>query len=104
VPVFHFDAPARRPANPTSVQVAAELLRTAKRPLIWSGHGVIQAGASQELTKLAEMWGAGVITSVARRGALPEDHPQSIGCIATSKALREFIASCDILLAVGTRF
>lgn len=55
MPVFHFDAPARRPANPTSVQVAAELLRTAKRPLIWSGHGVIQAGASQELTKLAEV-------------------------------------------------
>jgi acetolactate synthase-1/2/3 large subunit len=104
VPVLHFDAPARRPANPIAVQEAAELLRAAKRPLIWSGHGVIQAEASQELTKLAEMWGAGVITSVAGRGALPEDHPQSIGCFATSKAVREFIDSCDVLLAVGTRF
>lgn len=104
VPVFHFNAPARRAANPTTVQQAAELLRTAKRPLIWSGHGVIQAGASRELTKLAEIWGAGVITSVAGRGALPEDHPQSIGCFPINKATREFISSCDVLLAVGTRF
>jgi acetolactate synthase-1/2/3 large subunit len=86
------------------VQQAAEILITAKRPLIWSGHGVIQAGASQELTRLAEMWGAGVLTSVAGRGTLPEDHPQCIGCFASSKAIKDLIASCDVLLAVGTRF
>jgi len=103
-PVFQFNVPALRAANPSSVQQAAEILLTAKRPLIWSGHGVIQTSASQELTKLAEMWGAGVITSVAGRGALPEDHAQSIGCFPISKAVREFIASCDVLLAVGTRF
>jgi acetolactate synthase-1/2/3 large subunit len=103
-PAFHFNAPPRRQANPSSVQQAAEILLAAKRPLIWSGHGVVQASASRELTKLAEMWGVGVITSVAGRGALPEDHPQSIGCFPINKAVREFIASCDVLLAVGTRF
>jgi acetolactate synthase-1/2/3 large subunit len=104
VPVMHIDAPNSRRANPSSVQEAVELLRMAKRPLIWAGHGVVQAEASQELEKLAELWGAGVITSVAGRGAIPEDHPQSIGCFAISKAVREFIASCDVLLAIGTRF
>ncbi len=50
------------------------------------------------------MWGAGVLTSQAGRGALPEDHPQCIGNFAYNSAIRDFLTSCDVLLAVGTRF
>ena len=50
------------------------------------------------------MWGAGVITSQAGRGAIREDHIQCIGNFAYNSAIRDFLASCDVLLAVGTRF
>ncbi len=88
----------------SSVKEAADILLSAKRPLIWSGNGVIQANAAKELTHLAEMWGAGVLTSQAGRGAIPEDHPQCIGNFAYNSAIRDFMGSCDVLLAVGTRF
>ncbi len=88
----------------SSVKEAANMLLSAKRPLIWSGNGVIQAEATEELALLAEMWGAGVLTSQAGRGALPEDHPQCIGNFAYNSAIRDFLTSCDVLLAVGTRF
>jgi acetolactate synthase I/II/III large subunit len=88
----------------SSMKEATNILATAKRPLIWSGNGVIQAGATQELTSIAEMWGAGVLTSQAGRGAIREDHPQCIGNFAYNSAIRDFLASCDVLLAVGTRF
>lgn len=50
------------------------------------------------------MGGAGVLTSQAGRGAIREDHPQCIGNFAYNSAIRDFLASCDVLLAVGTRF
>src|SRR5215471_759658 len=92
------------PALLISMKEAANILVSAKRPLIWSGNGVIQSNATEELTHIAEMWGAGVLTSQAGRGALSEDHPQCIGNFAYNSAIRDYLASCDVLLAVGTRF
>jgi acetolactate synthase I/II/III large subunit len=101
---LHFNLHSHLSPNLSTVKEAADILRSAKRPLIWSGNGVIQADATQEVTHLAEIWGAGVFTSQAGRGALPEDHPQCIGNFAYISAIKDFIASCDVLLAVGTRF
>ncbi len=103
-PELHFNSHSRLPPGPPCVKEAADILLSAKRPLIWSGNGVIQANGAEELTRLAEIWGAGVLTSQAGRGAIPEDHPQCIGNFAYNSAIRDFIASCDVLLAVGTGF
>jgi len=103
-PELHFNSHSRLPPDPPCVKEAADILLSAKRPLIWSGNGVIQANGAEELTHLAEIWGAGVLTSQAGRGAIPEDHPQCIGNFAYNSAIQDFIASCDVLLAVGTRF
>ncbi|MBN9390042.1 MAG: thiamine pyrophosphate-binding protein [Chloroflexi bacterium] len=95
------------PPTPTpdagQVAWATQLLRSARRPLIWAGSGVIASNAEKELTELAEMLGAAVLTSQAGRGALPEDHPQCIGFFGSNPALRDFIQGCDLLLAVGTK-
>ncbi|HET8842118.1 MAG TPA: thiamine pyrophosphate-binding protein [Ktedonobacteraceae bacterium] len=102
-PEFHLTDNQPLAPNASAVKQAADILLTAQRPLIWSGNGVVQAGAAQELTQLAEMWGAGVLTSQAGRGSLPEDHPQCIGNFANNPAISDFIKSCDVLLVVGTR-
>jgi acetolactate synthase I/II/III large subunit len=91
-------------SDATQIEAAMTVLRNAKRPLIWAGSGVIAAGATAELQQLAERWSAGVLTSQAGRGALPEDHPQLIGNFGNNPALKDFLQSCDVLLAVGTRF
>jgi len=103
-PAWRFHFHPRLAPDPSCVKEAADILLSAKRPLIWSGNGVIQANAAEELTHLAKVWGAGVLTSQAGRGAIPEDHPQCIGNFAYTSAIRDFIGSCDVLLAVGTRF
>lgn len=92
-----------QPPDASQVAWAAQLLRSAKRPLIWAGSGVIASNAHPELTELAEILGAGVLTSQAGRGAIPENHPQCIGFFGSNPALRDFLQSCDLLLAVGTK-
>ena len=95
--------PTPRPPDPGGIQLAADLITRATHPLIWSGGGTIAAGASAELRELAERIGAGVLTSAAGRGALPEDHPQCIGFFPVDALLADVYAECDLFLAVGTR-
>jgi acetolactate synthase-1/2/3 large subunit len=95
--------PERRAPDPVQVRRAAELLAEARRPLIWAGGGVIAAEAGPEILELAERLGAGVLTSNAGRGALPEDHPLCLGNFGSSPALEPLLRSTDLLLAVGTR-
>lgn len=99
-----FTRPVRAEPAPDALARAGELLAEAKRPLLWAGGGVIAAGASAALTRLAEALGAGVITTAAGRGAIPEDHPLCIGNFSMEEALAELYERSDVLLAVGTRF
>ncbi len=83
---------------------AAQRLLNANRPLIWAGGGVNIAGASNELTELAELLGACVFTSIEGRGAIAEDHELSLGFCSDRRAMDEIFEEADLLLAVGTRF
>ena len=95
--------PAPRPPDPGGIQLAADLISRARRPLIWSGGGTIAAGGAEELRQLAERIGAGVLTSAAGRGVLPEDHPLCIGFFPVDALLTDLYAQCDLFLAIGTR-
>jgi acetolactate synthase I/II/III large subunit len=99
---FQSNAPVRREPDTSLVHLAAEMLTKAKRPLIWSGGGVINAQAEAEVTKLAEKIGAAVVTSQAGRGVMPEDHPQCVGNFAANPAFRPFLTSTDMLLVIGS--
>jgi 5-guanidino-2-oxopentanoate decarboxylase len=90
------------PPAPASAAVAAavELLRGAARPGIIAGGGA--AGAAEALRALAERLGAPVVTTANGKGALPEDHPQSLGARLNLPAAREWLEGCDVVLAVGT--
>ncbi len=94
-----------RPApEPGQVERAAALLQAARRPVIWAGGGVIGSGAGTELQQLAERLQAPVFTTVLGKGAVSDDHPLAAGATILHPAGRDFVAECDVMLAVGTRF
>jgi len=98
-----------RPAGDrTSVHEAAKWLSAAQTPVIWAGGGVIASDASAELLELAELLQAPVLTTFMGKGAIPEDHPLSLGNRATGSdtrdMLQEFLDGCDLMLALGSRF
>ncbi|WP_163100213.1 thiamine pyrophosphate-binding protein [Peribacillus alkalitolerans] len=91
----------------TSTVIPEEIVEKiveARRPVIWAGGGVITANASNELTKLAELLGAAVITSQSGKGSIPEDHEQCIGHFAAYESTKEFLRKADLLISVGVRF
>lgn len=99
--------PERQPAlapDQGSVMRAAELLASAKKPLIWAGGGVILGDASEELHTLADALGAPVATTPEGKGAIPEDHPLALGVGYYGHGAPSFAAPrADVILAVGTR-
>ncbi len=94
----------RRQPSSESIEKAAQLLSQSRRPVIWAGGGLISSGASAELRELAERLQAPVFTTILGRGAIAGDHPLSAGSAMVHPAAREFVAGCDVMLAVGTRF
>lgn len=88
----------------SSLDRAALTIAKGRHRVIWAGGGVITAGASAELQQLAEALNAPVFTSVNGRGAIPEDHPLSMGPLMGFPALRKALGEADVIIAVGTRF
>lgn len=79
---------------------AAQVMRAARRPLIWVGGGARRVGPA--MTRLAEAWGAGVLSGANGRGSIPEDHPLLIGNFGVHEALGDVLAQADCLLTVGS--
>ena len=92
--------PQMRAADPELVRQAADLLRSAERPVIYSGGGTLAAEAWLELEQLAEMLEAPVVMSVDGRGALSDRHDLAHTGV-TGQAL---VQEADVVLGVGTRF
>src|ERR1019366_6450209 len=90
--------------SPGGVKAAAALLATAERPLIMVGSGVHSARAWDELVRFAEATETPVATTATGKGAFPERHPLSLGCIgrAGTGHANEAARACDLLIAVGT--
>ncbi len=91
----------------TLPKLPAELVKkiaNARRPVIWSGGGVISSGASEEVRQLAEMIGAAVVTSQSGKGSIPEDHPQCIGHFAAVDLTKQLLQKSDLLISIGVRF
>ncbi len=84
---------------------AAELLSSAKFPVILNGAGVVLAGAIPASAALAERLDAPVCCGYQHNDAFPGSHPLSVGPLGYngSKAAMELIAKADVVLALGTR-
>ena len=88
-----------------SLDAAADLLASAKFPVILSGGGVIAAGAMEACAALADLLGAPVVTSYLHNDSFPASHPLWCGPLGYqgSKAAMKLIAKADVVLALGTR-
>lgn len=88
------------------IQVAAEMINSAKRPMIYAGGGVVISGAHKELRQLAEKISAPVATSLMGIGSFDETHPLATGLVGMhgSKASNYGFTECDVLIAIGARF
>jgi acetolactate synthase-1/2/3 large subunit len=93
-------------ADSRLIEQAIRLMKSAKRPVILAGGGALRAKAGELIEKLAECWGAAIITTLAGKGAVSEIHPQygfHTGSKGTPVGL-ELCRKADTILAVGTRF
>jgi len=85
---------------------AAEVIRAAKKPLIVAGGGVIYSDASDALAAFCEKTGIPVGQSQAGKGALPYDHPQSVGAVGSTgtTAANALATEADVVIGIGTRY
>ncbi|MEY2631930.1 MAG: hypothetical protein RIR00_584 [Pseudomonadota bacterium] len=94
------------PAPEAALHAAAAMINRATRPILYLGGGVIHGEASAAAVALAERAALPTVMTLMALGAMPVDHPLSLGMLgmhgarATNLALDE----CDLLIAIGARF
>jgi len=95
----------RQPADSISLARAAEAIRTAKRPLLIAGGGVLYSEATAALDHFARQTGIPVGETQGGKGSLPFDHPQNLGAIGVTGTPGANIAAreADLVIAAGTR-
>ncbi|MDR3725032.1 MAG: 3D-(3,5/4)-trihydroxycyclohexane-1,2-dione acylhydrolase (decyclizing) [Terracidiphilus sp.] len=89
-----------------SLDRAVEAIRTAKKPLIVCGGGVLMSEASAALDKFATATGIPVAETQAGKGALAWDHAQVVGAIGATGTLaaNRLAAKADLVIGIGTRY
>jgi 3D-(3,5/4)-trihydroxycyclohexane-1,2-dione acylhydrolase (decyclizing) len=97
---------ARPLPEQSMLQAAAEIIRSAERPLIVAGGGVTYSRAQDALAAFCEATGIPVGQSQAGKGTLVYDHPQCLGAIGSTgtTAANAVAAEADVVIGIGTRY
>ncbi|MFT3802401.1 MAG: acetolactate synthase large subunit [Burkholderiaceae bacterium] len=110
IEVSAWPEPGRRaqaaPADGAALARAASMIAAAERPILYLGGGVIHAGAAAPATELAEKASLPTVMTLMALGAMPANHPLSLGMLGQHGAPHTNLAleECDLLIAVGARF
>ena len=101
--VWHVARPLPEPAR---LEAAAEIIRSAQRPLIVAGGGVTYSRAQDALAAFCEATGIPVGQSQAGKGTLVYDHPQCLGAIGSTgtTAANAVARDADVVIGIGTRY
>ncbi len=88
------------------IKKAAELILSAKRPIIYTGGGVILSNAASQLTELTQMLNFPCTNTLMGLGGYPATDKQSLGMLGMHGTYEANMAMqyCDVLVAVGARF
>jgi acetolactate synthase-1/2/3 large subunit len=92
--------------HPGQIQRAVKLIMKSKRPVLYTGGGIIHSNASKELTLLAERMGIPVTMTLMGLGGFPGNHPLSLGMLGMHGTYHANMAvvESDLLIAIGARF
>ncbi|NJX16143.1 biosynthetic-type acetolactate synthase large subunit [Tamlana crocina] len=92
--------------SPDAVKAAAELINSAKKPMIVWGQGVILGEAEAELKAVVEKSGVPAAWTILGASALPTSHPLNVGMVGMhgNYAPNKLTNECDVLIAIGMRF
>ena len=94
--------------NPNLKQLkrVVKMVKQAKRPMIFSGGGIVLAGASAELTAFARKTRIPVTSSLMGLGGFPGTDPLWMGMLGMHGTYRANMSTgaCDLLIAIGVRF
>lgn len=98
------EAPA--PVDEQAINRIADLINRARRPVLYLGGGIIHSGAAELARRLAETAALPTTQTLMALGAVPSDHPLSIGMLGMHAArfTHYVLDECDLLIAVGARF
>ena len=94
----------RRPSR-ESIEAAAAAIRSARRVALYAGGGAVASGVDGVLAELAEALDAPVVTSVQGKGAIPEDHPLSMGIAfyGWSEAVAQALKGSEVAVVIGSK-
>jgi acetolactate synthase-1/2/3 large subunit len=92
--------------HPGQIKKAAALILSAKRPMLYTGGGVVLDNASAELTEFTRLLGYPITNTLMGLGAYPATDPQFIGMLGMHGTYEANMAMhhCDVLIAIGARF
>ena len=106
--VFAHNYAPRTKGDAAKIAEAVDLIAKAKRPVFYTGGGVINSGpkASEALRKFAAMVGAPVTSTLMGLGAFPAADPQWLGMLGMHGTFEANNAmhDCDVMIALGSRF
>jgi acetolactate synthase I/II/III large subunit len=88
------------------LEQALEMIRAAKKPIIFSGHGVIKSNCTAQMLEFVKKTNIPVACTLLGLGGFPATHPRSLGMMGmhgeawVNKAIQE----ADLIIAIGMRF
>ncbi len=103
------ELPGYRPSmggNIKQVRIAAKALANARRPVLYTGGGVVNANASEELRELAGCDRFPVTSTLMGLGAFPASHEQWLGMLGMhgTRTANYAMDEADLIVAIGARF
>jgi acetolactate synthase I/II/III large subunit len=108
-PVTDVNLPGYQPrtaGNAKQIRQAARAIAAARRPVFYTGGGVVSANASEALRELVRATGAPITSTLMGLGAFPAPDTQWIGMLGMhgTRAANYAVDEADLLIAIGCRF
>jgi acetolactate synthase-1/2/3 large subunit len=103
-PLYYSPKVSIQVPSTSDIKDAVKALLEARKPVIWSGMGVLLSGATAELREFAELTEIPVYTTMPGKSAIDERHPLALGggSSATTLAAQQWLQESDVLFAVGS--
>jgi len=92
--------------HPGQIKRAMKLIASSKKPVLYTGGGIISSNAAKDLLGLAERLSIPVVSTLMGLGGFPGNHELFLGMLGMhgTYAANMAISTCDLIIAVGARF